>query len=240
MTITTDTSSFVTISIPATIMTSPPVVPLTAHHHLPIKLTHSTYPSWRAHLIAFLRGHDLLGFIDGSSVCPTLDPSGSNAAIVTSWIRQDQLLLAAIFGSLVSNILSLVSSAPTSAEAWAVLTRLFASRFRSRVNQLKSELYRLSIGSRSITEYLHHVKSKADELALIDQTVSADDLTLFIINGLGPDYGNIVGSIRTRETPLWFEELHDQFTARGQRQIQKGVFNDFLALFDLNTIVRPR
>lgn len=44
---------------------------------------------------------------------------------------------------------------------------------------------------------------------MIDQPVSADDITLFIINGLGPEYGNIVGLIWTRETPLRFEELHD-------------------------------
>lgn len=154
-TITSDTTSAVAAS-------PPPVVPLSAHHHLPIKLTHTNYPSWRAHLVALLRGHDLLGFIDGTSVCPSIDSSGSNAASVTAWIRQDQLLLAAIFGSLAPDVLPLVSSALTSAEAWGVLTRLFASRSRSRVNQLKSELYRISIGSKSITEYLHHVKSKAD------------------------------------------------------------------------------
>lgn len=113
----------------------PPIVPITAHHHLPIKLSHNNYPSWRAHLIALLRSHNLVGFIDGSSACPSLLANGSNADAVTHWIRQDQLLLAAIFGSLTADVLPLVSSADTAAEAWGVLTRLFASRSRSRVNQ---------------------------------------------------------------------------------------------------------
>ncbi|KAL8518710.1 hypothetical protein ACS0TY_009888 [Phlomoides rotata] len=54
----------------------------------------------------------------------------------------------------------------------AILSRLFASRFRSRVNQLKSELYHISIGSRSITEYLHYyVKSKEGESVELPEAI---------------------------------------------------------------------
>lgn len=44
-------------------------------------------------------------------------------------------------------------------------------------------------------EYRHYVKAKSDELALIDEPVSADDLTLFFINGLGPEYASIVNAL---------------------------------------------
>ncbi|KAL8552211.1 hypothetical protein ACS0TY_001055 [Phlomoides rotata] len=53
----------------------------------------------------------------------------------------------------------------------------------------------------------------ADELSLIDEPMKPDDLTLFVINGLGPDYASIVGPIRACETPLRFEELHDLLCA---------------------------
>lgn len=56
--------------------------------------------------------------------------------------------------------------------------------------------------------FLHYVKAKADEIALIDQPVNLDDLTLFVINELGTEYATIVGPIHTRETSLRFEELH--------------------------------
>lgn len=72
------------------------------------------------------------------------------------------------------------------------------------MNLLKSELHRISIRSRSITEFLHYVKAKADKLALIDQPMSLDDLTLFFSNVIGPEYGTIVSPICTRETPLCF------------------------------------
>ncbi|KAL8524793.1 hypothetical protein ACS0TY_014416 [Phlomoides rotata] len=87
MTNTTDTPASNTTLATTTTALPPPVVPLTAHHHLPIKLTYANYPSWRAYLVALLRGHDLLGFIDGTSVSPKLDPSGSNVTAVTAWIR---------------------------------------------------------------------------------------------------------------------------------------------------------
>lgn len=199
------TSSSSTTTVPAAVAgvpTPPPLVPITAHHHLPIKLTQTNYSSWRAHLIALLTGHDLLGYINGSFKKPALLPDGSNTADVTHWIRQDNLILAAIFGSLSPDILPLISSASSSSEAWDILTRLCAGCSCTRVNQLKSELYRVEIKDRSITQYLHYVKATADELALIDEPVSIDDLTLFVINGLGPEYATIVGPIRTRETPL--------------------------------------
>ncbi|GFQ05654.1 hypothetical protein PHJA_002709500 [Phtheirospermum japonicum] len=129
-----------------------PLVPITTHNHLSIMVTQMNYSLWRAHLIALLTGHDLLGYIDSSFKKSCLLPDGSNATVVSHWIRQDNLLLAAIFGSLLPDILPLVSSASSSCEAWDILTRLCAGRSHTRINQLKSELYRVEIKDRSITQ----------------------------------------------------------------------------------------
>lgn len=61
----------------------------------------------------------------------------------------------------------------------------------------------------SVSAFLQSIKSKADEFNLIDAPVSDDDLTLFVLNGLGHAYREIAGPIRSRETPLKFVELHD-------------------------------
>lgn len=53
------------------------------------------------------------------------------------------------------------------------------------------------------------MKHIADELALIDAPVTNDDLTLYILNGLGLKYRQIVAPIGTCATSLTFEELHD-------------------------------
>ena len=75
--------------------------------------------------------------------------------------------------------------------------------------KLKEELTLIHNGTRSITEYLHAVKSLADEIAIINHPISDDDLTLYVLNGLGLDFREIAAPIRARESSLAFEELHD-------------------------------
>ena len=75
--------------------------------------------------------------------------------------------------------------------------------------QLKEELTLIQRGDRSITKYLHAVKALVDEIAIIDHSISDDDLTLYVLNGLGLDFREIVAPIRARESSLAFEELHD-------------------------------
>ena len=53
------------------------------------------------------------------------------------------------------------------------------------------------------------MKALADEIAIIDHPISYDDLTLYVLNGLGPDFREIAAPIRARESSLAFEELHD-------------------------------
>ena len=75
--------------------------------------------------------------------------------------------------------------------------------------QLKEELTLIQRGTRSITEYLYVVNALADEIAIIDHPISDDNLTLYVLNGLGPNFREIVAPIRARESSLAFEELHN-------------------------------
>jgi hypothetical protein len=53
------------------------------------------------------------------------------------------------------------------------------------------------------------VKTLANEIAIIDQPLSNDDLTLHILHGLGADFKEIVAPICAQENSLTFEELQD-------------------------------
>jgi hypothetical protein len=57
--------------------------------------------------------------------------------------------------------------------------------------QLKEELTLIQRGNRSISEYLYMIKSLANEIALIDHPISDDDLTLYVLHGLGPEFHEI-------------------------------------------------
>ena len=62
--------------------------------------------------------------------------------------------------------------------------------------QLKEELTLIQRGNRSITYYIHAVKALANKIAIIDHPISDDDLTLYVLNGLGPDFREIAAPIR--------------------------------------------
>jgi len=83
----------------------------------------------------------------------------------------------------------------------------------SHVMSVKNQIQRCTKGDKSITDYLFSVKSLAGELAVIDKSLSDDDITLFVLNGLGAEYNGIAASIRTRQHPFTFEELHSHLLA---------------------------
>ena len=94
------------------------------------------------------------------------------------WVRQDKLILSAIFASTSTTITPLIAASKTSHEAWKKLHHMYASKSRMRAIQLKEDITLIKKGNRSISEYLHAVKILADEITIIDHPISDDDLTL--------------------------------------------------------------
>ena len=141
------------------------------------KLTPSSFPQWRAQFEALLIGYDLLDYVNGESQCPLSDGTPQSTANKNRWVRQDKLILSAILASTSPSITPLIATTKTSHEAWKKLSTLYASKSRTRAMQLKEELTLIQRGNQPISEYLHTVKSLADEIALIDHPISDDDLT---------------------------------------------------------------
>ena len=152
------------------------------------KLTPTTFPQLRAQFEALLIGYDLLVYVQGTLRCPSFAGTASNELRKTHWVRQDKLILSASLASTSPSITPLIATAQTSHDAWTKLKSLYVSRSRTRAMQLKEELTLIQHGTRSITEYLHAMKALADEIAIIDHPISDDDLTLYVLNGLGPDF----------------------------------------------------
>ncbi|KAF5468604.1 hypothetical protein F2P56_012746 [Juglans regia] len=186
-----------------------PLIALNIAAQINEKLTPSTFPQWRAQFEALLIGYNLLDYINGNNPCPSPNDSSIPILQKTHWIRQDKLILNAILASTNTTITPFIFATKTSHEAWHKLHTLYASKSCTRAMQLKEELTMIKKGNQSVQEDLHTVKALADEISLIDQPISNDDLTLYILNGLGADFHEIAAPIRARERPLMFEELHD-------------------------------
>ncbi|XP_073260714.1 uncharacterized protein [Populus alba] len=196
------------------------LVAFNAGSQLPLKLTFTNFPLWRAQLTSLLMGYDLQGYIDGTTICPSstlplnISPDGSTSVNAPNpaflcWLRQDKLILHAILASVSESVMPLIAASSTAHDAWSKLQRLYANRSRSCVMQLKENLTLIQIESRSVLDYLHTIKVIIDELAMIDSPISVDDITLYALNGLGSEFRDIAALIRNRESSLTFEELHD-------------------------------
>ncbi|TXG57537.1 hypothetical protein EZV62_015366 [Acer yangbiense] len=203
-----------TTVIAATSITNTNIISLNPATQLPLKLTSSNYPSWRAQFNTLLFGYDLLGYINGSHSSPPITISEDNKKVpnpaYTIWKRQDSLILLAIFALLSNNVIPLISTATTSQEAWDKLSKLYANRSRTRVLQLKDQVSRITKGTQSVSEYLQTIKCIVDELDIIESSISDDNLIVHVLRGLESEFKDIHASIRSRETPVTFEELHDK------------------------------
>ena len=96
----------------------------------PLKLTTTNYIAWKLQFHTLFVGYDLLGYIDGSKPCPPSTITQNNTIVSNpthnTWIRQDQLILNALVGSLSPTIISFIARAKTSAEAWLILENTYA------------------------------------------------------------------------------------------------------------------
>ncbi|PWA78386.1 hypothetical protein CTI12_AA215230 [Artemisia annua] len=173
------------------------IIQLNAPTHLPIQLTASNFPVWRKQVQSTLIGLDLIDYIE-------LNP------LYSIWFRQDQILLSAILGSCSETIQPIISSVETSREAWERLNSSYASSSRSRIISLKSKLTKIPKGTRSVAEFLHEMKSIADELALAQSPILEEDLVVHILSQLGDEFNNIVAAIKVRESVISFSELFEK------------------------------
>jgi hypothetical protein len=148
------------------------------------------------------------------------------------------LLLDAIFASVSEAVMSFIAMTTTSRDVWQHLACLFASKSRARIMQLKEDLTLMQRSSRTVSEFLHAVKVIADELFLIDAPVSDDDLTLYMLNGLGSEFKDMVAPIHTKEIALSFAELHDLLIGHEQYLKRKDAHSSSTLVVIVNTSQR--
>ena len=64
-------------------------------------------------------------------------------------------------------------------------------------------------GNQTITDYKKNVKHNIDSLALMNVSVDFDELSIRVLNGLGPTYSHISHALQARDTLVTFEELFE-------------------------------
>ncbi|KAM3357081.1 hypothetical protein P3S68_023795 [Capsicum galapagoense] len=159
-------------------------------------------------------GYNLFGHLDGTTPAPTRTLTiGNNVfpnpAFLT-WFRQDQLIQNTLMISVEPTIAPIVAAANSSKSAWDALHTTYANRSQTRVFSLRDQLVRITKESRSITEYLHTIRSLSDELATAGSPVSNPELIIKILSGLGLEFHEISAAICARDMTVSYEELFEK------------------------------
>ena len=155
----------------------------------------------------------LEGFLDGSQVCParfipnlTREASSNrvqaqirvNLEYVT-WIRIGQAIIVWLLRLIIETMLSHVVICTSSQQVWSTLTSLFSSNLKARLLQLRFQLQMLKKGSMTIHDYFLKIRGIADTLAFTGQSISDDELLLYVLGGLGSKYDPVVVNLTLRQ-----------------------------------------
>ena len=179
---------------------------------VPTKLDSTNYIVWKSQIHNILKATKLLGFVDGTIICPSSIVIDSNNQEVlnpdyTQWITIDSHLLSCITATLSSSLYTSVIHCQTSHEVWSVLAKRFTSLSRSHIHQLKNKLSRIVKKGSTMEDYLNQFKTISDQLALASAPVDDEDLVLLVLNGLPDEYNAFKTTIRARSDPISMEDL---------------------------------
>jgi hypothetical protein len=125
------------------------------------KLMKLNHPTWRAQVLAVIRGARLEGFLTGKTEAPAVeivskDNDGKTIKTLNpaheSWLAQDQQVLNFLLSSLSKEIISSAASKSTAALAWKEIEGMFSSQTRARVVNTRMTLANTKKGNTSTAD----------------------------------------------------------------------------------------
>ncbi|XP_019161899.1 PREDICTED: uncharacterized protein LOC109158448 [Ipomoea nil] len=196
-----------------------------AHHYITMKLTLKNYLFWRMQLLSFLRGQDLLGFVDGSFPCPpatilgtptTGDSATTSAAGVAvvnpayhAWVKQDQTIVSLLVSSMADEVLHLALGRETSAAIWASITGALGSSSQARCLTLLSQFQMLRQGNASTADYLGRAGVLVEALIQAGRPLTLMEQNLYVIRGLRPELKSLATSLTATGAAVTLTHLSD-------------------------------
>ncbi|XP_015068661.1 uncharacterized protein LOC107013208 [Solanum pennellii] len=144
---------------------------------LPLKLSGGlNFATRKAQLSMLMYGDNLFGHLYGTTLAPgrtiTLGMNTSPNRTFLTWFRQDKLIHNALMASVKPSIARTVAATVSTKLAWDALHTIYEDRSQTQLFSLRDQLARVSIESRSITDYPYTIRSLSDELATVGAPVS--------------------------------------------------------------------
>ncbi|CAL2258852.1 unnamed protein product [Prunus armeniaca] len=183
-----------------------------------VKLDDTNYLTWNFQMQLLLEGHGLLGFVDGSRLCPPRfdedsDVEGVETDAYTVWKMHDRALMQLLIATLSSTAISYVIGCTSSHDLWVQLKDRFSTVTKARIFHMKSELQNIKKGAEPVSQYLQKIKDARDHLAAAGVSFDDDDIVLLALNGLPPQYNTFRCMVRGRENVLSLKDFRSQLLA---------------------------
>ena len=117
---------------------------------------------------------------------------------------------SALFGAISVSLQPLIVRTTISLDAWQTLANTYAKPSRGHIKQLNEQLKWCTKGSKSISEYMQAIKTRADEFAILGKPIDDEDLIDQDLEGLSDEYKSIIDAINARDTSISFAEIHEK------------------------------
>ncbi|KAL0912667.1 hypothetical protein M5K25_018656 [Dendrobium thyrsiflorum] len=153
------------------------------------------------------------GYLTGSTAkhpkqILSTDKSVITNHLYTTWMLIDQHLASTIYSTVFASLLPYILNLESTHEIWRTLELRLQSTNRSRILQLKNELYQLQLGDKTMFQYLSDIKSKIDAIAAAGSSIDAEDIILYTLNGLPSTYQSFKIVIRTYLQPITLDDFY--------------------------------
>ncbi|GKB10889.1 nucleotide-binding alpha-beta plait domain-containing protein [Tanacetum coccineum] len=178
-------------------------------------LSPANYGYWKTMIEPFIITNNLMGYVDGSILCPSKILSVIDGATVPKenpnyliWVSNDAHVHMLII-STISEASFCHVQGTTSRDLWLSLKKAYAPHSTSRENTLKTQLLRIEMhGNETPDAYLNHAKEYVDALAAIDEPIKDKDLVMLFVSCLSEEYNGLKTTITASQSPTAFSELH--------------------------------
>ncbi|CAN6717359.1 unnamed protein product [Malus baccata var. baccata] len=193
-----------------------------------LKLDETNYLQWHFQMQLMLEGHEIIGFVDGTNMCPSQFPStcSGDSKVMTNvlssrtetdeykvWKMHDRVLMHLIIATLSSSAISCAIGSTSAMDLWVRLQEQFSIVSRTAIFQMKSNLYTIKKGTDYVTQYLQKIKEARDFLATTGVTFADEDIVILALNGLPSEYNTFRYVIRGRENVISLKDFRSQLLA---------------------------
>ena len=75
------------------------------------------------------------------------------------------------------------------------MANTYAKPSRGRIKKLKNQFKQITKGSIGVSKFLHIIKARADELAILGAPIDIEDFSEIILEGLGAEYKELARTV---------------------------------------------